>query len=286
MKKILFIIGIIGIVSFTSPKTNYPSFVGKWRNTWDKESCYEFTEDGKIIEQFTGHYYTSEGKQDIPVTRHFFYKVETYKEGWLLKIFNAENNKFIHDKYIHFENDTMILTSFKTKKGIHAEIDEVGVLVKPDNKLGSKKRNINISKSIFYLPDNYIGLFHVLHNNSDRKKELEENNRIYRIPDDGVLSTAYEARPKDLVLKRELFYKGKGNIRLTTVSSSTLKQFKSTGVEPPYRLDSVYVLPLGFNQIEGKRRAKVTDNVFVKNIESFKIDTLKNLISKRVFPKE
>lgn len=282
MKKILLITGLIILVSFTYRHSKSPNFIGKWNNTWDKESCYEFTEDGK----YNILYHAWIGEELVPVTHHFLYTAEKYMAGWLLKISNAENNQFINDIYIHFENDTMILTSYKAKKENPTEIDEIQVLVKPDKKTVSKKRSINTSKSVFYIPENYFGLFHVLYDNS-MDKEIEKNNRIYRIPDSGILSTAFEARPTDFALKRELFYRGKRNNRLSTVTISNLIEFNNAGaVRPPYCIDSVYVLTLGFNQIEGKRRAKVTDGVFVKNIESFKIDTLKNLINKKIYPAE
>ena len=277
-------------------KSNHIDIVGKWQNIEDVYGSYfEYREDSthvNIIKDVLPN-----GKPlyiDLAkglIQNHdtaFHYRMKQQDDGAMLYTYLVDKNKKYKLRtadHVKKADNLLVLTGFKIYKGkiIKDHIDEVCAIKRIDKQEKTTIPKKTVSNSIITIPDNYSGLFFIVYSNSKTNEEYDGINRIYRIPELGVLNTKFKARTVDRALNREIFYRNSGKNKIPTISSNEyirLKQNKKT--LGSYYMDSVYAYTKGYNQLEGEARYKQICEKFDGNIEQFCIDTLKNIVSQSV----
>jgi len=136
------------------------------------------------------------------------------------------------------------------------------------------------------LPNNYIGYFSVAYDQAGGIQRRYHNDiRIIEIPDNGFLETQFRETPVDYIEGKMAFVYRDDILlercrKISAIDKVQLHKIAATMIAgySGYNLDSVYVVPLGYNQV---RRSLIEDGLGKRidgNIEMFRIDTLKNVI--------
>lgn len=283
--KLIFI--FIFIIFGCSNKSNNINVVGRWQNVENTTGSYSvFNADSTCSIVLKNKFIDSLDLAKSLGVETFYYSMKQKGDKTILiTYFHDENkkNKLFSYEELERENNLLVLTSFKIKnyKVVNHHIDEVCTMKRIDKQGKIKAINKKESRAIVNEPSNYYGLLYIVYNSSEEKEEYDGKNRVYTIPETGVLNTKFEARTLDFALNREIFYRNTKKIpTISRYEYIRLKQNEKT--VGYYCMDSVYVFKMGYNQVEGKDRYKQINESFDGNIEQFCIDTLKNIINQSV----
>jgi len=275
-KKILILISILTSCN----TTQNPSFslIGKWQNS-NNGSTIEFLENGYF------NIYIDDENISISDSRgdmgQLTYSLLPEKEGDRI-IVKDKNKITFFSALIKVDRNIMTMVMFKLHKNLEHHIDEYMTYFRKDGPLIEPEKNAQ-NGSLYILPKGYRGLFIVCFGETDGeiKEEYDKNNnRIFRIPENGVLKIKKNVDPFRLPSRYIAFYEkgtkdSEEQLQKIPYFDSTLKDKISESNH-----NNTYVSIEGYNQVERNKVNEAYSCIFENNIEFFIVDSLKNILFK------
>ena len=178
---------------------------------------------------------------------------------------------------LFIDGDELIQANYKSGKGINDHIDEVGVFYRKNVNIDSLfNENSDSIQTNYFLLANFKGMVLMSYNQTDGIYKGSENN--INVPRSGLSKMKNEADINKFIKRRFRFYFKNQSDYNTEIKVLERNKFYD-GVElKKYEEDSVYILPLGYNQWGREEVNKFCKENIKGNVEMFVVDIFKNLI--------
>lgn len=258
------------------------AIIGHWGN---RNLSIEYTADGHYNMILDGKplvYYN---------TGQLKYKLDCSPENaycWTV-LYGSKESEETREK-IMIEDDVLFSISYKSFEGIKHHIDQIGYYKKcPDNSpctfdtIPLKASNSKITK--YFIPSGLRGGFYVAYGESETAPIPvdAQGNRLIKVPSNRLFVNSDEARPLQFAKKLfEFFQMGSTDQDAVPVNYINYHDLyvleRDSNLWADYDMDSLYVLPLGYNQMARSSLHERIDRRVSGNVEFFRINTLRNLI--------
>ncbi len=242
--------------------------IGKWKCG---KKTYEFKDNNELILDF-GEFKNNGKVFQIKVNSRY----SVISSNCLLTF--MDNIKYPFIWVITIKENQMYIVNYKS---IEDQIDEVCVF----RKEGSKKKKIKISGKThnFVIPDNYAGNIFVNYNctNVLEKKVFSDTSVTLYISNNGLLKTQEREDPWGYVEGNIKFSQIRGEDKKEVpffISGDFVNLTKQDIINKGYKLDSIYVHLLGYNQTGRNEINKIFNERIYGNVLMFRIGTLKDLL--------
>ena len=199
------------------------SIIGKWYSMSGNDTVLqmEFCNDGMIKKKnYLFPFDIEDGYLSDYYKKWIDYEVfclEKVDDQVFLNVYSPDND-LLGKNMLFYLGDKLILVSTKWWiDDICLHIDEILIFEKAN--AISRKTSSEVSSKIvkYYLPPKLIGMFYIVYN-QERGKEKEyviDSNRIYKIPDSGILFTRFKADPLAVGLNTQEFFWSDGSLKAT-----------------------------------------------------------------------
>ena len=251
--------------------------IGKW-TTGQNNMIVEYTADGYYIAKLGG-----------VILYNYQYKAIEKNDCTIIYKREPETGKLKLKKVFKHDGDKLISVGFKS---FDFHIDEVAIYQRHGSIPEKDFNESGYEVTNYYFPDKFRGITFVAYQQPlGVKLEYGVNGeRILRINNSRLSETQFKETPFSFARNKFNFYYYSNGLPIRELPFVTKHEFSKLryGKEKEkhlrkYALDSVYVYVMGYNQAPREYINKIVGKELEGNIEVFKVDTLKNLLTEKIF---
>jgi len=215
------------------------------------------------------------------------YKIETDNNQTFLNIYSNENDLLEKNILYYYKNIFIKVSTKWWIEDVCLQIDEITLMKRVNCTNNDKDSILNSNYDIYLIPQNYNGRIYIIYDQINGKEEeyTKSGERIYRIPETGVLFTKFNINPIKLALKKQKFYYvNNNNIKkeigfLSYIDNSDTSFLQNSSIPK----DSIIAISRGFNQKDRPSLNKILNYNISGNVEFIDILTFDEI--KRMYKK-
>jgi hypothetical protein len=244
-----------------------------------------------VTNQIYGHWFSSDKHVEITYTEDEIYTLSrdeeiTFKAEYQVAF--ANDSLFIYQtandfkvKNLVFVNEyELVQANYKSGEKINDHIDEVGVFYKDKANIDSILQNDKAQiKTNFILPKGFKGGIMLAYNQP--VGELSGQEEYIKIPASGLLKLTQKTDIYRYGKRRFKFYfdnidqQNPKNTEIEVLENN--KNYTDQELKK-YKKDTLYVLPIGYNQLDREGINKIFGENIEGDVEMYEVNYFKNLV--------
>jgi len=290
-QKLLFVALILQsslVLSQVKMDISRDSIIGKWYSMSGNDTVLEieFCNNGMIKKKnyslpfdMSEGYFSDYYKKWID---YEIFKVEKEGEQLFLNIYSQDNDLLEKKMLFYLGNELVCVSTKWWIEDICLHIDEILIFEKA-NAISRKRSSVGSSKIVkYYLPQKLIGMFYIVYNQEKGEKQEYDidSNRIYKIPDSGILFTKFKADPLAVGLNTQKFFWSDGSLKTKDkIGDISYIEHMDTSLLSTlnFRDEQLVVISHGFNQQSRASLNEILGEDIHGNVEFLEIIPFKEI---------